>query len=139
MANLDLNALYAAQLEERNNSKKDMKYTTDDGTQYIVEITENIGEVFGFDDVVTADVGVVPRLPSRWKMRKVHFADATGNVTGFYHVGKPTELIYAEGGTITVARKGSATGLLCAVTGSTGEYKRFGKSFDTGQDSGDDT
>lgn len=139
MATVDLNALFAAQLEETNNSKKDMVYTTDDGTEYIVEITENIGEAFGFRDVVTADVGVLQRLPARWKMRRVHFADATGNVTGSYSVGNPAELVYAEGGTITVPRKGSATGLVCAVTGSTGEYKRFGKAFDTGQNSGDDT
>jgi hypothetical protein len=137
MANVDANAAFAAQAAERNNSKKDMIYTTDDGTEYIVEITENFGEVFGFDDVETADVGVVPRYPDRWKMRKVHYADATGNITGSYVVGKPTELIYAEGGTITIPRKGKATGIVCAVTGSTGEYKRFGKAFDTGQDSGD--
>jgi hypothetical protein len=139
MATVDLNALFVAQSEEVNNSKKDMVYETDDGTEYIVEITENIGEAFGFRDVVTADVGVLQRYPARWKMRRIHFADATGNVTGSYSVGTPTALVYAEGGSVIVPRKGSASGLVCAVTGATGEYKRFGKSFDTGQNSGDDT
>jgi hypothetical protein len=139
MASIDLNALFAAQAAENNNSKKDMIYTTDDGTEYIVNITENIGEAFGFDDVVSADVGVVPILPRGWKMRKVLYADATGNISGSYFVGKPNTLVYSEGGTITVPRKGKAGGVLVAVTGSTGEYKKFGKSFDTGQDSGDET
>lgn len=139
MANIDLNALFAAQAAENNNSKKDMIYATDDGTEYIVTVTENIGEAFGFDDVETADVGVVPQLPRGWKMRKVNFADATGNISGSYPVGKPDTLIYSEGGTITVPRKGKAAGVLVAVTGSSGEYKRFGKSFDTGQDSGDES
>lgn len=139
MANVDLNALFAAQPAENNNSKKDMKYTSDDGTAYVVSVTENIGEAFGFDDVATADVGIVPNLPRGWRMRKVNFADATGNISGSYVVGKPSTLIYAEGGTITVPRKSKAAGVVVAVTGSTGEYKRFGKSFDTGQDSGDET
>lgn len=139
MANLDLNAPFAAQDAENNNSKKDMIYTSDDGTEYIVNITENIGEVFGFDDVEASDVGVVPNLPRGWRMRKILFADATGNISGSYVVGKATALIYSEGGTVRVPRKGKAVGVLCAVTGSTGEYKRFGKSFDTGQDSGDET
>jgi hypothetical protein len=139
MANVDLNALFAAQAAENNNSKKDMIYTSDDGTEYIVAITENIGKVFGFDDVETADVGIVPNLPRGWKMRRVNFADATGNISGSYVVGKPTTSVYAEGGTITVPRKGKAAGVVVAVTGSSGEYKRFGKSFDTGQDSGDET
>lgn len=139
MANVDLNALFAAQAAENNNSKKDMIYTTDDGTEYIVQITENIGEAFGFDDVETADVGVVPQLPKGWSMRKIRFADATGNISGEYSVGKATTLIYSEGGTVTVPRKGKAAGIVCAVTGSIGERKRFGKSFDTGQDSGDES
>lgn len=139
MANVDLNALFAAQAAENNNSRKDMVYATDDGTKYIVQITENIGEAFGFDDVVAADVGIVPQLPKQWEMRKVRFADATGNISGEYNVGKASTLVYAEGGTITVPRKGKAAGVLCAVTGSIGEKKRFGKSFDTGQDSGDET
>lgn len=139
MATVDLNALFAAQAAENNNSKKDMVYTTDDGTEYIVNVTENIGEAFGFDDVETADVGVVPQLPRGWIMRKIRFADATGNISGEYPCGKPGTLIYAEGGTVTVPRKGKAAGVLCAVTGSIGEKKRFGKSFDTGQDSGDET
>lgn len=139
MANVNLNALFAAQPAENNNSKKDMIYKTDDGTKYVVQITENIGEAFDFDDVTTAEVGVVPNLPRGWKMRKVRFADATGNISGEYFVGKPTTLIYAEGGTITVPRKGKADGVLCAVTGSVGEAKRFGKSYDTGQDSGDES
>lgn len=139
MANVDLNALFAAQAAENNNSKKEMIYTTDDGAEYQVVITENIGEAFGFDDVETADIGVVPFLPPSWSMRKVRFADATGNISGEYVVGKPSTLIYSEGGTITVPRKGKAAGVVCAVTGSIGEKKRFGKSFDTGQDSGDET
>ena len=139
MANIGLNALFALQAAENNNSKKDMVYETDDGTEYIVNITENIGEAFDFRDVVTADVGVVPVLPKGWKMRKVRFADATGNISGEYPCGKPDTPIYREGGTITVPRKGHAAGVLCAVTGAIGERKKFGKSFDTGQDSGDET
>lgn len=139
MANIDLNALFAAQAAENNNSKKDMVYKTDDGTEYIVNITENIGEAFSFRDVVTADVGVLPQLPRGWRMRKVSFADATGKISGQYVVGTPDALIYAEGGTITVPRKGKAAGVLVAVTGSIGERKVFGKSFDTGQDSGDES
>lgn len=139
MASVNLNALFAAAAAENNNSKKDMIYTTDDGTEYIVNITEAIGEAFGFDDVETADVGVVPQLPRGWKLRKVNFADATGNISGSYPCGKPSTLIYAEGGTITVPRKAKADGVLVAVTGSTGEVKKFGKSFDTGQDSGDES
>lgn len=138
MASVDLNALFAAQAAENNNSKKDMVYETDDGTEYIVNITENIGKAFSFRDVVPLDVGVVPILPRGWRMRKVSFSDATGNISGQYVVGKPDASIYAEGGTITVPRKGKAAGVVVAVTGSVGERKVFGKSFDTGQDSGDE-
>lgn len=139
MAAVDINAKYAALAGEVNDSKKDMIYATDDGTEYIVNISENIGEVMGFDDVVTADVGVVPVLPRGWKMRYIRFVDATGNVKGSYPVGKPDQPIYFEGGTVKVARKGKSDGVLCAVTGAIGETKRFGKAYDTGQQSGDDT
>jgi hypothetical protein len=139
MATIDINALFVAQAAEDNNSKKDMIYTSDEGTEYIVSITENIGEALGFDDVESADVGVVPNLPRGWQMRKILFVDSSGNVKGSYPVGKPDAPIYFEGGTVTVARKGKATGVVCAVTGSVGERKRFGKSFDTGQQSGDNT
>ena len=59
MAAVDINAKYAALAGEVNDSKKDMIYATDDGTEYIVNISENIGEVMGFDDVVSQSSLVV--------------------------------------------------------------------------------
>lgn len=139
MANVDINAAFAAQAAENNASKKDMIYFDDQDTPYVVQITENIGEALGFADYTGADVGNVDDIPKGFVMRKIRFADATGNISGEYPVGSRTAPIYVEGGTITVPRRGKAAGLLCAVTGAIGERRRFPKSFDTGQDSGDET
>lgn len=139
MAAIDINALYVAQDGDDNDSKKDMVYTADDGTtQYIVTITENIGEAMGFADV-TAATPTTPRLPRGYDMRKVTFKDASGKISGSYPVGTPSTPIYVEGGTITVPRKGKATGVVCQVLGSQGERKKLGQGNDTGQQSGDAT
>lgn len=138
MANVDLNAPFVAQAAEDNNSKKPMKYQSDTGAEYLVNITENIGEAFGFDDYVTAD-GNLPNLPTGWSMRKVRFVDSTGKIAGEYPCGKPTTPIFNEGGLITVPRKGKAAGVNCAVTSAIGERRRFLTTQDTGQQSGDNT
>lgn len=139
MAIVDINALYAAQDGDDNDSKKPMIYTADDGTtQYKVIITENIGEAMGFADVTTANAST-PALPKGFIMRKVTFSDSTGKISGSYPVGTPSTAIYTEGGTITVARKGKAAGVTCEVTGSQGERKQFLGANDTGQQSGDNT
>ena len=138
MAIVDMNALFAAQNSEDNNSKKGMLYTGDDGTTYIVSITENIGEALGFDDVQVA-TPTTPALPRGYRMRKITFSDSSGRVGGSYFIGKPNTPIYAEGGTITVPRKGKALGLVCQVTGTQGERKTFFGANDTGQQSGDIT
>lgn len=138
MAVVDINAKYAAQNAEDNDSKKAMLYTADDGTtKYKVKISENIGESMGFDDVETSTVA--SDLPRGYVMRKVTFSNADAKVSGSYPVGTPSTPIYVEGGIITVARKGKAAGLVCAVTGSQGEKKSFNSANDTGQGSGDIT
>lgn len=138
MAAVDINAKYAAQDAEDNDSKKAMLYTADDGTtKYKVLISENIGESMGFEDVETSTVA--DDLPRGYTLRKVTFSNADAKVSGSYPVGTPSTPIYVEGGTITVARKGKATGLVCAVTGSQGEKKRFNSPNDTGQGGGDIT
>lgn len=136
MAIVDINALYIAQENQDNDSKKAMIYTSDSGAPYKVKVTENIAEAMGFDDVTTANSGA-EALPEGFTMRKVTFSDGSGKVKGSYFVGTPTTPIYVEGGTITVARKGSITGVTCEVTGSQGERKRFLGANDTGQQSGD--
>lgn len=138
MAIVDINASYVAAAGENNDSRKTMVYTADDGTTvYTVDISENIGEAMGFADFTTSTVATP--LPRGYQMRTVTFSDSSGKVKGTYPVGSPTTSIYVEGGTITVARKGKATGVVCQVTGSQGEKKRFAAANDTGQDSGDNS
>ncbi len=137
MATVDVNAKFTAGDAQSNDSKKTMIYTADDGTEYSVLISENIGESLGFDDFTTGSTATP--LPMGFKMRTITFSDASGKVKGQYPVGSVDEDIYSEGGTITVARKGRANGVVCSVTGSQGEKKRFAQANDTGQDSNDNT
>jgi len=136
MANIDLNAKYTAQDVDDNNSKKNMIYTSDNGAQYVVTVTENLGESFGFDDVGTGDTGL-PGLPQGFRMRVVRAVSPNGKVKQSFKVGKVGEAIYNEGGLITVARPGKSAGLVLAVVGVTGERKRLVTATDTGQASGD--
>lgn len=138
MAAIDINALYAAQDSDNNDSKKTVVYTADDGTtQYSTSLTENIAEALGFSDFTNASTATP--MPRGFAMRKVTFADSSGRIRGSYPVGTPSTAIYVEGGTVTVARKGKATGVVCQVTGSQGERRTFAASNDTGQQSGDNT
>jgi hypothetical protein len=139
MAALDLNAKFTAPNAEDNDSRKTMIYTADNGVKYAVDLSENIGETFGFDDFTPADVGNTPTLPTKFSMRKIHGVDRTGNVKNSFAVGKASEACYSEGGSVLVARKGKAAGLLLQFTGVTGESRTFPRSYDTGQQSGDDT
>jgi len=137
MANLDLNAKYTAPANADNDSRKYMIYTSDDGSEYSVLISENIGEVFGFGDI--SNSSPPPALPQYFKMRHINAVDSTGKVRNTFPVGKTGESVYNEGGTVKVARKGKADGLVLAVTGAVGERKRFATSDDSGQQSGDNT
>lgn len=137
MAILDLNAAYAAGGIDDNDSRKTMVYTSDSGKEYSVEISEAIGEVFGFRDFVTADIGNVSPLPKRAKMRQVHFTSANRKVSASYPIGKPSEPIYKEGGTVLVPRKAKAGGLVLAATGVTGEKFTLPKAEDSGQSNND--
>lgn len=137
MATLDINALVVTQSVTENASKKKMVYTSDTGDKYWVNIDENIGEVMGFDDFT--DVSIEREMPKSLKMRSVSFSDSTGKVSGTYPVGKATELIFKEGGTIKLPRKGSALGVVCAVTGAGGEKRKLASGQDTGQNAGDIT
>jgi len=140
MANIDLNAPFAQQPANDNNSKKTMIYLTDDGKAIPVQINENYGEALGFADYtgpIPSDVAAPYYL--RFKMRQIHASDSTGKVKQSFFVGSPDAAIYTEGGTVTVPRKGKANGLVLYVTGSTGEKKTFAVGGDTGQQSGDDT
>lgn len=137
MANLDINALAVAQPVTENASKKKMVYSSDTGDRYWVNIDENIGEVLGFDDFT--DTSIEREAPKSLKMRTVSFSDSTGKVSGSYPVGKSTELIFKEGGTIKLPRKGSIVGVVCAVTGATGERRKLASAQDTGQNAGDIT
>ena len=137
MALIDINALVIAQPVAENASKKAMIYTSDTTVQYAVVIDENIGEAMGFIDFATASTATP--APAGLKMRTVTFSDASGKVKGSYPVGIPTAPIFVEGGTITVPRKGSAAGVVCAVLGAQGEKRRLLSANDTGQTSGDNT
>lgn len=137
MAIVDVNALVVAQAVTENASKKAMVYSSDDGSQYVVTIDENIGEAMSFGDFT--DASVTKAAPDGLKMRTVTFSDSTGKVKGTYPVGSAGTPIFQEGGTIKVARKGSATGVVCAVTGAQGEKRRLLSAQDTGQNSGDIT
>lgn len=136
---IDINALFAAQNVTQSNSKKDMVYTADDGKTYKVNINENMGEAMGFADYSTSTTLTGLPYVEISQMRLVHAADASGRVRQSFPVGTPTKAIFAEGGTIKIARKGSADGLILTVTGTTGEKKRIATPFDTGQNSGDDS
>lgn len=135
MASVDVNALVAAQAVDESGSKKTMIYTSDTTVQYLTTIDENIGEAMGFTDYTGAQA--LGAMPDGLEMRKVTFASSSGKVKGSYPVGTPTTPIFAEGGTITVPRKGSAAGLTCAVTGAQGERRRLLSGNDTGQNAGD--
>ncbi len=137
MASVDLNALYAAGNAEDNASKKTMVYESDAGVLYTVLVEEHIGEALGFADFTTSTVAA--ELPKGFRMRTITFSDASGKVRGQLSVGNPLAGLYAEGGTLTVARKGKATGVVCSVTGTQGEKRRFPQANDTGQQSGDNT
>lgn len=137
MALIDLNAAYAAQNKADNASKKTMIYQFDDGTLTPVEIEENIGEAFGFADFTGAETTVdVAKLYKRWEMRRIYYSDGA-NISGSFPVGSPSFGAYVEGGSVTVARKGKADGVLCPFTGTVGEKKTFRNPADTGQLSGD--
>jgi hypothetical protein len=56
-----------------------------------------------------------------------------------YPVGKTTEPIYKNGGTIKIPRKGFTEGLVLSVTGVTGEKRRFANGRDSGQSNSDIT
>lgn len=137
MSFVDLNAQYSLPAADDNDSKKAMIYTSDSGQTYIVNISENIGEAFGFDD--QTDVSTAVEIPKGFTMRKVTFSSNSGFVAGSYHCGKPTTPIYSFGGTILVPRKGKATGVTVTVTGAQGEKRRFLGAADTSQSSGDAT
>ena len=137
MATLDINAKYASPSAEDNASKKDVIYTSDSGALYVVKMDENIAEVMGFDDFGTTSIAT--ERPQGLKMRTVSFKDSTGKVSGQLPVGKPTEDIFVSGGTIKVARKGKADGVVCTVIGAQGEKRRILSAADTGQQSGDNT
>ena len=137
MAFVDLNAQYSLPAADDNDSKKSMVYTSDSGQLYIVNLSENIGEAFGFDD--QTDVSTAVEMPKGFIMRKVTFSSASGFVAGSYPCGKPTTPIYAFGGTILVPRKGKASGVTVTVTGAQGEKRRFLGAVDTAQSSGDIT
>lgn len=137
MATIDVNALVTAQSVTENASKKKMIYESDDGNSYWVNIDENIGEAMGFTDFT--DSSIEPEKPSSLRMRTVSFADSTGKVKGAYPVGTPSTDVFIEGGTIKVARKGSSTGVVCAVLGAQGEKRRLASANDTGQNSGDNS
>ena len=137
MAVLDINAKYAAQTAEENASKKKMVYLSDTGVSYVTTIDENIGETMGFTDFT--DTLAVLEIPKSLRMRTVSFSDSSGKVKGQYPVGTPTTPIFVEGGTITVARKGKATGVVTTVIGAQGEKRTLLSAADTGQQSGDNT
>ena len=137
MAVLDINAKYALQNAEENASKKKMVYVSDTTVSYVVTIDENIGETMGFTDFT--DSLAVLEIPKSLRMRTVSFSDSSGKVKGQYPVGTPTTPIFVEGGTITVARKGKATGVVTTVIGAQGEKRTLLSAADTGQQSGDNT
>ena len=137
MALIDINAKYALQTAEENASKKKMIYVSDTTARYVVTIDENIGESMGFEDFT--DVSAATEIPKSLKMRTVSFSDSSGKVKGQYPVGTPTTPVFVEGGTITVARKGKAAGVVTTVIGAQGEKRTLLSAADTGQQSGDNT
>jgi len=137
MAVVDINARYAAPESDNNDSKKNMVYLSDTGEFYTVSIAENIGEAMGFADFETSSVSGF--LPRGMRMRTVSFKDASGKISGQYPCGTPSTPIFVEGGTITVARKGKAAGVVCTVLGAQGEKRTIASAADTGQNSGDIT
>lgn len=137
MAVIDINALVVAQTLTENASKKAMIYTSDTGLLHTVNIDENIGEAMGFADYT--GVETTTNMPDGLRMRTVTFADATGKIKGQYPCGAPTTLVFKEGGTIKVPRKGNITGVVCSVTGAQGEKRRILAAADTAQNAGDAT
>lgn len=137
MAAIDINALVIAQSVTESASKKTMVYTGDTEQLYSVKIDENIGEAMGFSDYEDGSGAV--DIPKGLKMRTVTFSDSTGKVKGTYPVGTLGNAVFANGGTIKVPRKGSALGVVCAVTGAQGEKRKFATGQDTGQNAGDIT
>jgi len=137
MATVDINARFAAPANDDNDSKKWMVYLSDTGLFYNVLISENIGESMGFADNEPSSISGI--LPRGMKMRTVSFKDSTGKISGQYPCGTPSTPIFVEGGTITVARKGKAAGVVCTVIGAQGEKRTIQSAADTGQQSGDIT
>lgn len=137
MAVVDINARFVSPANDDNDSKKWMVYLSDSGAFYNVQISENIGESMGFADFETSSVSGI--LPRGMRMRTVSFKDATGKISGQYPCGTPSTPIFTEGGTITVARKGKAVGVVCTVIGAQGEKRTIQSAADTGQQSGDIT
>lgn len=136
MAVVDINALTAAQDIDNNAGKKWMGYTSDIGTIYAVKIDENIGESMGFIDITESNE-TTPEKPASLTMRVVNAVSANGKVKVRYPCGTPTAPIYVQGGTIEVPRKGNSSGLICSVTGVTGESRRIVSYQDSGQDNDD--
>lgn len=136
---IDINASYLTLAAGDNDSKKDMVYTTDSGKKKVVKISENMGELLGFEDYTTSTVLTDEPFVEITQERLVHASSVDGKIKQSFRVGNPTKDIFASGGFIVVARKGSVAGVTLAVTGTTGEKKRIITAADTGQGSGDIT
>lgn len=136
---IDINAAYGLLPAGDNDSKKDMVYTTDSGKKKIVKISETMGELLGFEDYTVDTVLTDEPFVEITEERIVHASSVDGKIRQSFRVGNPTKDIFASGGFIVVARKGSVAGIILAVTGTTGEKKRIITAADTGQTSGDST
>lgn len=140
MANIDINALFAAQDANDNNSRKNFWYLDDTGQYHSARgLNENYAEALGFFPTVGAG-GVIATDRVVTRRRTISFTDVSGKVKGQLEVGRPIAPIFVEGGQLTLPRKGKAGGIVVNVVGAQGEKVRFSNpdiAKDSGQLSGD--
>lgn len=117
-------------------SRKWMVYTTDYGTQCLVEIDESNGEACGFEDCTTANQNL-PLIPSRLKMRYINCvaAGASGeDIRRKFWVGTQEALT-----TIVGNRAVTVDGVGYNVRSFRGEKGTLPIPIDTGINDGDIT
>lgn len=125
-------------------SRKWMKYTTDEGTEYAVQIDESNSEATGMGWLdYTDDDGAVPLLPRGLVMRTITAIDSVSGARRTIPVGNVGATAFAAGGAVLLQSfMPGATGVIAfEIISAMGEMANRSRprSGDTGLTDGDAT
>jgi len=124
-------------------SRKWMKYTSDAGVEYAVQIDESNSEAIGMGWLDYGDEDTTPVLPRGLVMRTIRAVDPVSGATRQIPVGNVGATAFATGGSILLQSfMPGATGVIAfEIISALGEQFRQGRprSGDTGLTDGDAT